>query len=104
MRYAEGAFPSVPASLPTSPRRVRPMSIVSLGLLLTAVVRAEDRPDATPIPPAQALTSAQLTLPAPAEPVAAALAEIAQSWLWKKCDAGLQVVDLETGEEVFGLG
>jgi D-alanyl-D-alanine carboxypeptidase/D-alanyl-D-alanine-endopeptidase (penicillin-binding protein 4) len=30
------------------------------------------------------------------------LAEVGQSWLFKKATSGLQVVDLESGEEVFG--
>ncbi|MEZ4235962.1 MAG: D-alanyl-D-alanine carboxypeptidase/D-alanyl-D-alanine-endopeptidase [Myxococcota bacterium] len=44
--------------------------------------------------------------PAPAEhvEVASALASLANSWLFRKADAGLAVIDLETGERVFELG
>lgn len=41
--------------------------------------------------------------PAPAAPLADSLAQVAQSWLFRKAQSGLQVVDLETGEEVFAV-
>lgn len=49
-----------------------------------------------------ALSVASAAEPAPAPTVAEALADVGQSWLFKKATSGLQVVDLDTGEEVFG--
>jgi D-alanyl-D-alanine carboxypeptidase/D-alanyl-D-alanine-endopeptidase (penicillin-binding protein 4) len=51
-----------------------------------------------------ALLSSSVALaadPSPSASVSEALAPVAQGWLFKKARSGLQVVDLQTGEEVF---
>src|SRR5262245_21139996 len=76
-------------------------SFLLLSLLLPpTLARAADT---SPAPPAPA--PAPVVAPAPeAAAVAAALGDIADSWLFKKADAGLQVVDVQSGEEVFAKG
>ena len=71
--------------------------LVLLAALLTQA-RAEDRPDRHPSDPT--LPSQSLSVPAPPSPVAAALADVTKSWVFRKAHVGLHVVDLETGEEV----
>jgi D-alanyl-D-alanine carboxypeptidase/D-alanyl-D-alanine-endopeptidase (penicillin-binding protein 4) len=75
--------------------------LVLLAALLTQA-RAEDRPDRHPSDPT--LPSQSLSVPAPPSPVAAALADVTKSWVFRKAHVGLHVVDLETGEEVFASG
>ncbi len=53
-----------------------------------------------------ASVSAQEPVPAPAPPtpIAAALADVTKSWVFRKAHVGLHVVDLESGEEVYAVG
>lgn len=73
-----------------------------LALALALPAHAEDRPAPEPeptTPPEQGLSVAR---PAPAASLEVQLEEISKSWLFRKATVGLQVVDLESGEEVFG--
>lgn len=76
--------------------------LVLASFLGTPAAAADDRPAPPPAPAPQNL--ARVTVPAPAEPVAQALADVADSWLFRRAKAGLQVVDVATGEEVYEKG
>lgn len=69
-------------------------------MLVLPVASAADRPEAPGAAPSQHMVA----LPAPSASIAAALDEVAKSWLFRKADVGLHVVDLSTGEEVFAKG
>ncbi len=70
-----------------------------LGLLVASLARAEDQPG----PPSTA-QARFLSRAAPGPQLERLLVDVTSSWLFEKADVGLQVVDLETGEEVFGRG
>ncbi len=74
--------------------------LVSLLLLSLSGARADDRPAPAPPPPSQDLA----TRPAPAWSLSSELEAVEASWVFKKATAGLHVVDLTTGEEVFARG
>lgn len=60
--------------------------------------------DAAPAEPAPAAAPAPAMAPEQHVEVAAALASVANSWLFTKADSGLAVVDVATGQQVFERG
>ncbi len=80
-----------------------PRAALLFALLFPSLALAEDRPKPPDAPPPdQGLVSTPT--PAPAASLEASMADLADSWLFRKANVGLQVVDLETGEEVFARG
>src|SRR5690348_13749736 len=95
--------PDLPPCAPRAPDRgpvmPRPFLAVPLLAALSLPSWADDRP--APPAPSDGHRLETVPVPAPVTPVAAALQDLSSSWLFKKTDAGLQVVDLASGEEVF---
>ncbi|MCB9686762.1 MAG: D-alanyl-D-alanine carboxypeptidase/D-alanyl-D-alanine-endopeptidase [Alphaproteobacteria bacterium] len=77
------------------------MHLLALALLLLPTSFAGDRP--TPPEPTQAHDVVAVPAP-PAPSLVDELRSFESSWVFKKATSGLHVVDLQSGEEVYGVG
>ena len=77
-----------------------PRSVMLLAILVAPPAMAEDGPQGT----SNEQADVTFDRSAPAEQLDHLLVDVTESWLFNRASVGVQVVDVETGEEVFARG